>query len=45
VTEIAAVAARVRRGADGHDLEADRRGCNPQAHTENQRELDRDEDA
>lgn len=33
MTETAA--AGVCRGADGDDLEANRRGCNPQAHIEN----------
>jgi hypothetical protein len=43
VTETAA--ARVCRGADGHDLEGDRQECNPQAHTETLGELNREEDA
>ena len=43
MTETAA--AGVCRGADGHDLEADRRGCNPQAHTESPGELNWKEDA
>jgi hypothetical protein len=43
VTETAA--AGVCRGADGHDLEADRRGCNLQAHTENLAELNWKESA
>lgn len=45
MTETAAVDAGIRRCADGHGLEVDRRGCNPQAHTENLGESDREEDA
>ena len=43
MTETAA--AGVCRGADGHDLEADRRGCNLQARTETLGESNREEDA
>lgn len=40
-----AAAAAVRRGADGHGLEVNRRGCNPRVRTENLGESNREGDA
>ena len=45
MTETAVAAAEVRPGENGYGLEADRRECNLQVHTENLGELDREEDA
>lgn len=44
-TETVAVVAGIHRCADGHGLEVDRLGYNPQSHTENLLESDQEADA